>query len=48
MMGKTAQCGEFSIDGEELAQLMIDHDSGVSPVIKYEVKRCYNDYYREE
>jgi restriction endonuclease Mrr len=36
------------INGEELAQLMIDHDSGVPPAMKYEVKRCDNDYYGEE
>ena len=36
------------IDGERLAQLMIDHDLGVSPVTKYEVKRIDNDYFGEE
>lgn len=36
------------IDGEKLAQLMIDYDLGVSPVTKYEVKRIDNDYFGEE
>jgi restriction system protein len=36
------------IDGEQLAQLMIDHDLGVSPVTKYEIKRIDNDYFGEE
>lgn len=36
------------IDGEQLAQFMIDHDLGVSPVTKYEVKRIDNDYFGEE
>ena len=36
------------IDGEQLAQLMIDHDLGVSPVAKYEIKRIDNDYFGEE
>lgn len=36
------------IDGEKLAQLMIDHDLGVSSITKYEVKRIDNDYFGEE
>ena len=36
------------IDGEQLAQLMIDHNLGVSPVTKYEIKRIDNDYFGEE
>ena len=36
------------IDGEHLAQLMIDYDLGVSLVNKYEIKRIDNDYFGEE
>jgi restriction system protein len=36
------------IDGEQLAQLMIDHGIGVSTVISYEIKRIDNDYFEEE
>ncbi len=36
------------IDGEQLAQLMMDHDLGVSSVSKYEIKRIDNDYFGEE
>lgn len=36
------------IDGDELAQLMIDHNLGVSTVSIYEVKRVDNDYFGEE
>ena len=36
------------IDGEELAQLMIDHNIGVSPVAKYEVKKIDSDYFTED
>lgn len=36
------------IDGEQLAQLMIDYDLGVSLVNRYEIKRIDNDYFEEE
>jgi restriction system protein len=36
------------IDGEQLAQLMIDYDLGVSLVNRYEIKRIDNDYFGEE
>jgi restriction system protein len=36
------------IDGERLAQLMIDHDIGVSKVISYDLKRIDSDYFSEE
>jgi len=36
------------IDGEQLAQLMIDHSLGVSPVAAYEIKRIDTDYFTEE
>jgi len=36
------------IDGEKLAQLMIDYDLGVSLVNKYEIKRIDGDYFGEE
>jgi restriction system protein len=36
------------IDGEQLAQLMIDHNVGVSPSTAYEIKRIDSDYFTEE
>ena len=36
------------IDGYELAQLMIDHDVGVTPVTSYTIKRIDSDYFDEE
>jgi restriction system protein len=36
------------IDGEILAQLMIDHNIGVSPVASYTLKKIDNDYFAEE
>ena len=36
------------IDGERLAQLMMDHNLGVSPMASYEVKRLDSDYFAEE
>ncbi len=36
------------IDGEQLAQLMIDHSVGVSPVATYEIKKIDSDYFTEE
>jgi restriction system protein len=36
------------IDGEQLAQLMIDHGLGVSPVAVYEIKKIDTDYFTEE
>ena len=36
------------IDGEQLAQLMIDHNVGVSPSTNYEIKRIDSDYFTEE
>jgi len=35
------------IDGEELAQLMIDHDVGVSEESRYVVKKIDLDYFEE-
>ncbi|MCF0051642.1 restriction endonuclease [Dyadobacter sp. LJ53] len=35
------------IDGEQLAQLMIDYDLGVSPQKVYEIKRLDSDYFEE-
>jgi len=35
------------MDGEQVAQLMIDHDIGVSPVATYAVKRIDSDYFGE-
>ena len=36
------------IDGEQLAQLMIDHHLGVSTVSSYEIKKADSDYFAEE
>jgi restriction system protein len=36
------------IDGEELAQYMIDFNLGVSPVSAYEIKKLDSDYFGEE
>jgi len=36
------------IDGERLAQLMIDYNLGVSPMATYEVKRIDSDFFAEE
>ncbi|MGW8180520.1 MAG: restriction endonuclease [bacterium] len=36
------------IDGEELAQLMIDHNIGVNTVNTYELKRIDTDYFTDE
>jgi restriction system protein len=33
------------IDGEELAQMLIDHNIGVTPVANYEIKRVDSDYF---
>lgn len=33
------------IEGEQLAQMMIDHNIGVTPVASYEVKRIDSDYF---
>jgi len=35
------------IDGEELAQLMIDHGIGVAEVANYAVKKVDADYFSE-
>ena len=36
------------IDGEQLAQLMIDYNLGVSVSVNYEIKKIDNDYFEEE
>ncbi len=36
------------IDGDTLAQLMIDYNVGVTPVAVYEIKRIDSDYFTEE
>lgn len=36
------------IDGEQLVQLMIDHDVGVTPSATYEVKKIDLDFFSEE
>jgi restriction system protein len=36
------------IDGEQLAQYMIDNNVGVSVAATYEIKRVDSDYFTEE
>jgi restriction system protein len=36
------------IDGETLAQMMIEHNVGVSTVSQYTLKRIDSDYFSEE
>jgi len=36
------------IDGEQLARYMIDHNIGVSPISKYEIKKIDSDLFSEE
>jgi restriction system protein len=36
------------IDGRQLAELMIEHNVGVSPVASYEIKKIDSDYFMEE
>ena len=36
------------IDGQRLAELMIDHNVGVSPVASYEIKKIDTDYFIED
>jgi restriction system protein len=36
------------IEGQQLAELMIDHGVGVSPVASYEMKKIDADYFAEE
>ncbi len=36
------------IDGDRLAELMIDHNLGVSPMANYEVKKIDTDYFTEQ
>lgn len=36
------------IDGEQLAQMLIDHNIGVAPVASYEIKRVDLDYFTEQ
>ncbi len=46
-MGRVADKVAFLIDGETLANLMIDHSVGVSLQRSYEVKRVDSDYFSE-
>ena len=36
------------LDGDEIAELMLDHDVGVTPVSTYVIKRLDSDYFEEE
>ncbi len=35
------------IDGQRLAELMIEHNVGVNPIASYEIKRIDSDYFIE-
>jgi len=43
-----ARIRESLIDGQQLSEMMIDHDVGVSVVETYAVKRIDSDYFSEE
>ncbi|MCE5223347.1 restriction endonuclease [bacterium] len=45
---QTIQNKVILIDGEMLAQLMVDYDIGVTKLISYDIKRIDNDYFVEE
>lgn len=47
-VGKLGEKKIVLVNGFELAQLMIDHDIGVSPDITYVIKRLDTDYFEEE
>jgi restriction system protein len=36
------------IDGQRLAELMIEHNVGVNPISSYEIKKIDGDYFIEE
>jgi restriction system protein len=36
------------IDGQRLAELMIEHNVGVNPIVSYEIKKIDTDYFIEE
>ena len=36
------------VDGQQLAELMIEHGVGVTPLRTYTLKRIDNDYFDEE
>ena len=36
------------IDGQRLAELMIEHNVGVNPIASYEIKKIDRDYFIEE
>ena len=36
------------VDGSKLTELMIEHNVGVTPISKYEVKKIDSDYFIEE
>ena len=36
------------IDGQQLAQFMIDHNLGVTPIANYEIKRIDSDFFGED
>ena len=42
------ETGIVLIDGKQLAQLMIDHNLGVTVQQTYEIKKLDNDYFGDE
>jgi restriction system protein len=45
---KSIECKVILIDAEQLADLMVDYNLGVTPFASYELKRVNNDYFSEE
>ena len=45
---KTITATIILIDGDDLADLMIDYNVGVSVAVNYEIKRVDSDYFVEE
>ncbi len=45
---KTIDSKIILIDGQTLANLMIDHNVGISPIASYEIKKIDSDYFSEE
>lgn len=35
------------VDGQRLAELMIDHNLGVTPIARYEIKRIDSDFFTD-
>ena len=48
LVGSVSKGDLFLIDGDTLAQLLIDYDIGVATVASYDLKRIDSDYFVEE